>query len=147
MATPLRTVRHRTPAEALRAVLEVVQEVGAEEIVIGLPLRLDGGEGEAARRIRRFAEALEAKVALPIILWDERLSTVAADRALTEQGVRGKARRDVVDQAAATLMLQSYLDAQESRSWEANDDPPMFQPEPHPSRPRGRKNRRGRGDG
>lgn len=119
VAVPRATLRHKTAREAVKAVAVVASEVEAQEIVVGLPLRLDGSEGEAARRSRLFASALEAATRRPVVLWDERLSTAQADRALTVQGVRGKARKDVVDQAAATLLLQSYLDAQENATWQA----------------------------
>jgi len=81
-------------------------------VIVGLPLRLDGGEGEASRRARAFAERLGKLTQLPIVLWDERLTTRAADRMLIEARVRRGDRRQVVDRVAAALILQSYLDAQ-----------------------------------
>ena len=154
VATPLRTLHHRGPQAALNAIVEVAREISAQEIILGLPLRMDGSEGEAARRARRLAEALQARVEIPVVLWDERLTTVSAHRALGDQGVRGRSRREVVDQAAATLLLQSYLDAQarpdsqEDNAWEpmTNQPPPKPQPRTKPRRPRsGRKGDRGAG--
>jgi putative Holliday junction resolvase len=75
-----------------------------------------GSEGEASRRARRFAAALAERTRIDVQLWDERLSTAAAERSLRSQGMRRSARRNVVDQVAATLLLQSYLDYQERSS-------------------------------
>ena len=148
VAVPHATLQHRTPAEAIAQVVAVVEREAIEEIVVGLPLRLDGTEGEAARRSRHFAALLAQRSAVPVILWDERLSTAAAERVLKESGVGGKARRAVVDQAAATLLLQNYLDAQQEHSWEAPSDLMIPEPEGGGGRPRSRRGRRrGRGGG
>lgn len=88
-----------------------------EAAVVGLPLRLDGTEGEAARRARVLGEALRAALDTEVVYWDERLTTVAAERSLREMGKKGRARRDVVDQSAATILLQGYLDAKRGRAW------------------------------
>ena len=116
VATPLCTVNHTGFAEALERVAELVARERIEQVVIGLPLALSGAEGEASRRARRFAAALAERARIDVQLWDERLSTAAADRSLRSQGMRRSARRDVVDQVAATLLLQSYLDHQERSS-------------------------------
>lgn len=115
VACPLTTLAHKSAPEALRLLCEVIDAEQVGEVIVGLPLRLDGTDGEAARRARRLAADLTARTGASVVLWDERLSTVAAERALSEQGVRGRQRRQVVDQAAATLLLQSYLDAQRAR--------------------------------
>ena len=81
-------------------------------IVVGLPLRLDGSEGEAARLARWFADRVAALSKLKVVLWDERLTSVAAQRALRSAGVKAKDQRGSVDRVAAALLLQSYLDAQ-----------------------------------
>lgn len=114
VACPHATIEHATRKEALERVCAAALAADAEELVVGLPLRLDGREGEAARRARRLAQALEARLGLPVVLWDERLTTAAAERALIEQGLDGRERRKVVDQVAATLILQSFLDAKAS---------------------------------
>jgi putative Holliday junction resolvase len=82
------------------------------QIVVGLPVRLNGAEGPAAIDIRAYAERLARAVQVPVVLTDERMSTVVATRRLAERGVRGKRQRAVVDQAAAVEILQSWLDAQ-----------------------------------
>lgn len=88
------------------------QELEVGRVVIGLPLTLEGREGEAARRARRFAARVGELSGLPVTLWDERLSTRAAERSLIEGNVRRSRRRGLVDRVAAAVVLQSYLDAQ-----------------------------------
>jgi putative Holliday junction resolvase len=119
LATPLVTVARDMGAAAdavPRDIAELVRLVGEHEavqIVVGLPVRLNGAEGPAAIDIRAYAGRLaEAVGAVPIVLTDERMSTVVATRRLAERGVRGKRQRAVVDQAAAVEILQSWLDAQ-----------------------------------
>jgi putative Holliday junction resolvase len=91
----------------------LVTEHEAVQVVVGLPVRLNGAEGAAAIDIRAYADRLARAVGhVPIVLADERMSTVVATRRLAERGVRGKRQRAVVDQAAAVEILQSWLDAQ-----------------------------------
>lgn len=98
-------------ADADRAALaEVVRELGAERVVVGLPLSLDGSRGPAAERAAVEAEHLAAAVGLPVELVDERFTTVTADQALVAAGLRGRDRRRRVDEVAATILLQSWLD-------------------------------------
>ncbi|MGH2792831.1 MAG: Holliday junction resolvase RuvX [Actinomycetota bacterium] len=96
--------------ELVREISAIATEVDATEIVVGHPLRLDGTEGEAAMRTREIAEALHAATGKPVVLWDERMTTVQAERSLVGAGLRRRKRRSVVDEVAATVMLQSYLD-------------------------------------
>jgi putative Holliday junction resolvase len=119
LATPLVTVSRDLGAAADSVpadIAELVRLVGEHEvvqIVVGLPVRLNGAEGAAAIDIRAYAERLAREVGqVPIVLADERMSTVVATRRLAERGVRGKRQRAVVDQAAAVEILQSWLDAQ-----------------------------------
>ena len=119
LATPLVTVSRDLGAAADSVpadIAELVRLVGEHEvvqIVVGLPVRLNGAEGAAAIDIRAYSERLAREVGqVPIVLADERMSTVVATRRLAERGVRGKRQRAVVDQAAAVEILQSWLDAQ-----------------------------------
>jgi putative Holliday junction resolvase len=98
-------------ADAAKRVKEALAGEDVALLVVGLPLRLDGSEGEAARRARGFGEALRAAFGVEVVYWDERMTTVAAERSLSEMGRRGSKRREVVDQSAATILLQGYLDA------------------------------------
>src|SRR5690349_8277196 len=91
----------------------LVEEHEAVEVVVGLPVALNGREGVAAGHVRAYVERLGAIVApRPVVLSDERMSTVVASRRLSERGVRGRRQRAVVDQAAAVEILQGWLDAQ-----------------------------------
>jgi putative Holliday junction resolvase len=110
MAVALGTVRTGAP-EDVKAIAALVKEHAVTEIVVGHPLSLSGEAGEAADHAERFAEALRGFLEIDVVLHDERLSTVEADRGLTGAGVDRRRRRDVIDQAAAVVILQSYLDA------------------------------------
>jgi putative Holliday junction resolvase len=119
LATPLVTLSRDmgTAADSVPAdIAGLVRLAGEHEvvqIVVGLPVRLNGTEGAAAIDIRAYAGRLgHALGHVPIVLADERMSTVVATRRLAERGVRGKRQRAVVDQAAAVEILQSWLDAQ-----------------------------------
>jgi putative holliday junction resolvase len=90
-------------------VAAVAREVGAVELVVGLPANLDGTSGEAARSARVLADRLKKTSRLPVSLQDERLSSVAAERHLVGQGVRRDRRRGLVDQLAAALVLETFL--------------------------------------
>jgi putative Holliday junction resolvase len=109
LASPLRTL-DAEPAETLaERVAAVAREVGAVELVVGLPTNLDGSGGEAARAARALAESLKRSTRMPVSLQDERLSSVAAERHLVGQGVRRDRRRGLVDQLAAALILETFL--------------------------------------
>ncbi len=111
VAGPLDTIPHRERRQDVAAVAALARAHGAERIVIGWPRNMDGTLGPAARRAEAFAEALRRVAGVPVDLWDERLSTVAADRALRDADVKRERRRALRDQIAAALILQSYLDA------------------------------------
>ncbi|HET8618271.1 MAG TPA: Holliday junction resolvase RuvX [Acidimicrobiales bacterium] len=89
----------------------LVGEAEAGIVVVGLPLSLDGSIGPAARAVLDEVDELRAALPVPVVTWDERLSTVEAERSLRAMGVRRGHRRQVVDQVAATVILQSWLDA------------------------------------
>lgn len=89
---------------------ELIVEYQVEEIVLGLPKNMNATEGERAELTREFKDSLERRTGLPVTLWDERLTTVAADKAMMEAGIRREQRKDYVDMIAASLILQGYLD-------------------------------------
>lgn len=95
----------------VEAVQRLICAHQAERVIIGLPLRLDGTEGPAVAATRRFAERLAGAVEVPVEFWDERLTTVEAERVLRAGGVRREKRREHRDRLAAVLILQSWLDA------------------------------------
>ena len=111
LAVPHGTVERTGDPDRDRAALAaVVQELGGEVVVVGLPLSLDGGVGPAAQAAQAEAAALAGVLGVPVELADERLTTVSAHRSLAHAGVRSRPRRRVVDQVAATVLLQSWLD-------------------------------------
>ena len=113
IAQALTTIHRARGAE--RAVIDSICDLIATHevthIVIGWPLRLNGQEGIQTQKVARFVEALEPRVSVSISKWDERLTTTSAERALREAGVKGAQQRARVDQVAAALILQSWLDA------------------------------------
>jgi putative Holliday junction resolvase len=111
LASPLRVLERGADHAADHAALAaVVAETGAKVLVVGLPLSLDGRSGPAAESVQREVAELRAVLAVPVDVIDERLTTVAAGRALRTAGVRSRRQRRIVDQAAAALILQSWLD-------------------------------------
>ncbi|MBR3885573.1 MAG: Holliday junction resolvase RuvX [Clostridia bacterium] len=94
----------------VKYIAELVSKLDAGEIVIGLPLKLDGTEGQSVEMAREFGEKLSQLVNVPIVYQDERLSTVTAQKILIESGMRREKRKDKVDSIAATIILQTYLD-------------------------------------
>jgi putative Holliday junction resolvase len=111
LATPV-TVLTRTKDRVRlhRQIAELVREYEAEVVVVGLPLSLDGSDGPAAVGAREEADELAAVVGVPVQLHDERLTTVTAHRLLAATGIDERARRKVIDSAAAAVLLQTWLD-------------------------------------
>lgn len=111
LAHPLETIdaSRRDPCERIT---ELAAEKQAIAIVVGVPRNMDGSFGPAAEKARALIERLRAGVSCQVIPWDERLTTVSAQRALREAGRKAKNQRSVIDQAAAQILLQSWIDAQ-----------------------------------
>lgn len=95
----------------LARIEELVVEYEVEKIVLGLPKNMNDTMGERAEKSLAFQEMLERRTGLPVEMWDERLTTVAADKAMMEAGIRRENRREYVDKIAAVLILQGYLDS------------------------------------
>ncbi len=119
IAFPHAVITPDSPAAAVRTITDLCRARQVDRIVLGLPLHLDGREGTAVKAVHEFARELEAGVGLPVILWDERLSSHAAERHLIAGGVSRRKRRQLVDKMAAQLVLQSYLD---SLAWKTSDE-------------------------
>lgn len=116
VATPIGTIERARDGRAMhRAVRDLVAEWGAGTVVVGLPLSLDGTIGPAARRALAEVDELRDALDVPVETVDERLTTVTAHDRLREQGVKGRRRTAVVDQTAAAVLLQSWLDRKEHR--------------------------------
>ena len=95
----------------LARIEELAAEYGVERIVVGLPKNMNNTMGERAEKTLEFREMLEKRTGLPIVMWDERLTTAAAERTLIEAGVRRENRKEYLDSMAAVLILQGYLDS------------------------------------
>lgn len=110
LATPVTTIRRTKFANDMAELIKIITERGIGGLVIGYPLNMDGTEGPRCQSVRAFIRNLEDHCPLPMLLWDERLSSSAAEDAMMEAGMRHEARKDKRDAAAATLILQSMLD-------------------------------------
>ena len=114
----LTTLRRSNLRTDLRALCELIEKHGVGRIVVGLPLNMDSSEGPQAASCRQFGKALAEASGIDVEYWDERLSTVAAERFLLEGDVSRRKRRTVVDSLAAAIILQGWLDARRPRSVE-----------------------------
>jgi len=110
VATPLETIRRRKFTQDAAALLQILDERDIGGIILGLPFNMDGSEGPRCQSTRAFARNLSRLSDLPIGYWDERLSTVAAERALLEADTSRKRRAEVIDHVAAGFILQGALD-------------------------------------
>lgn len=109
-AQGITTIRRTKKSEDIEAVKRICDEYSVETIVIGLPKNMDGSIGFAGEKIKEFSELLKEAVDLEIVFWDERLTTVAAHRAMLEADLSRGKRKRIVDKVAATYILQGYLD-------------------------------------
>jgi len=109
-AQGLVSLQRKGEAQDVEAIGAHIQRLGIEAIVVGFPKNMDGSLGPSAEAAQSFAQALHQRLHVPVHLWDERLTTLAAERALVGSGMRRKARRAVVDQVAAMMILQGFLD-------------------------------------
>jgi putative pre-16S rRNA nuclease len=109
LATPLTTIRRRRWAQDLERLQTVIRERAAGALVLGWPLNMDGSEGPRCQAVRAFADQLDLALGLPILLWDERLTTFAAEEAAERAGLRGEKRAEMLDALAAAALLQDFL--------------------------------------
>ncbi|MBR2046207.1 MAG: Holliday junction resolvase RuvX [Agathobacter sp.] len=106
-------IRREKPAklrQTLARIDELIEQYGVEKIVLGYPKNMNNTEGERCEKTNEFKEMLEKRTGLEVILWDERLTTVSADNAMMEMGIRRENRKEYVDEIAAIFILQGYLD-------------------------------------
>lgn len=114
-AQPLEAIQVVGPRRDAQRIEEAVREHGVRTVVVGLPLRLSGEEGERCTAAREFAERLRRRLeGVDVLLWDERMTTVQAERTLVSGGASRRKRREKIDSLAAVLILQSYLDTRSS---------------------------------
>jgi len=124
IATPLAVIRRTSKSQDFAKIARFAQEQKAKGVIVGHPLNADGSAGPQARRTERYAQQLLAALQtegldLPVVLWDEYMSTQRAEAAMIAAGRKAKARRDQIDAAAAAVILQDYLDdRREQDSWQ-----------------------------
>lgn len=111
IAQPLTFLPAEPIAELLEGLKKVVSEKNVELILVGIPRNMDGSYGPAAEKARKFVEQLKAAFTIPIRTWDERLTSVQANKAMIQGGLRREERKLKADQTAAAILLQSYLDS------------------------------------
>jgi putative holliday junction resolvase len=111
LALPLEFIAAEPFAAFLERLKKIIDERRVDQILVGIPRNMNGSYGPAAEKAREFIARLQPALAIPIKTWDERLTSVQANRMLIEAGMRGEKRRLRADQSAAALLLQSYLDS------------------------------------
>jgi putative Holliday junction resolvase len=115
-ASPYEVLERHGTAEVVAAIAEIVEAQQVDEVVVGHPISLDGLAHAAAEAAEEFAGALRERLSVPVVLWDERLSTAQAERALLEGDVSRAGRKQRIDKISAAVVLQSYLDRRTSRA-------------------------------
>jgi putative Holliday junction resolvase len=117
LASPFKTIMRTESVKAdLRSVASLIEKYEVSKVIVGIPIMLSGDEAIQARKSREFADRLAKRIRVPVEMWDERYTTVEANRALIEAGRSREERKKVVDAVAAALILRGYLEARESDS-------------------------------
>jgi len=122
IAGALTVVERVTDDAALKQIIDLARENEVERIVGGMPRSLDGSLGKQAQAVQSFVDLLKERTDIPVVTWDERLSTVAAERTLLEVGMKRDKRKKRRDSLAAAIILQGYLDRERSRASGQNQD-------------------------
>lgn len=115
LASPVSVITEWNQDVLANKIVEIANEKKAEQIVVGLPKNMDGTMGFRSEACKALGELLKSLTEIPIVYWDERLTTVSAHRILSENNVRGKKRKNVVDAVAADIILQDYIDSRKNR--------------------------------
>lgn len=116
IAQGLKTIKRESIEKDLSEIAVTIAQLNVEKIVVGLPKNMDGTLGKQAEMVFQWIKALKKKIHLPVVAWDERLSTVGASKILLEADLSRKKRKTVIDRLAAVLILQGYLDQSRSRN-------------------------------
>ncbi len=109
LASPIGVIEERNFYFTIQKVANAVKEYGIQMVVVGYPVNMNGTVGPRAEKCAQFAELLKTKVDVPVELWDERATTLEAQNYLSETGTYGKKRKEVIDEVAATIILESYM--------------------------------------
>ena len=128
LAHPLETIPAAKLDAAAKRIAQVARERDVESVVLGLPRQMNGQSGTAAEAVQAFAGKLRPLLHCPLVLWDERLTTTAAHRALRDSGQKTRQTRGVIDQVAAQMILQGYLDKlQSAPGFAVPSEPPLME--------------------
>ncbi len=111
IASPIGKIEYHDDAQLLREIEKLAKDSGVTELVVGLPIRTSGLKGKQAERAEAFSKILQERLGLPVHLWDERMSTVAAERSLLEGDLSRNKRKQIRDQVAASIILQGFLES------------------------------------
>ena len=111
LASPVCVLTEWNAETLAQKIIDIAKEKKAEKIVVGLPKNMDGSKGFRAEACEALGDLIKSGCDIPVVFWDERLTTVSAHRILSENNVRGKKRKAVVDSVAAEIILQSYIDS------------------------------------
>ena len=122
LASPLGTLEERDFAKLVTKIVYTIREYGAEAVVVGLPVNMDGSHGEKAEKCKRLADTIMKLTGLPVALWDERQTTMQAANYLNETNVRGAKRKEIIDQVAATIILESFLARRKNEKMQAQKE-------------------------
>jgi putative holliday junction resolvase len=129
IAQPLETFERRSIIADLKHVEQLVHEHEVERVILGMPFRLDGSIGPAAEQVEQFKMMLEGVLTVPVIPWDERLTSKSAEAMLIEANVSRRKRKGAVDRVAAAILLQSYLESLSTEKPSSPDDSALLQDE------------------
>ncbi len=110
LASPVGVIEEKGMAKTAEKIVHATKEFDAGMLVIGLPVNMDGTEGDRAKKCRKLADIIRAIVTIPVTLYDERRTTISAANILSENGTYGKKRKKIIDAVSATIILESYLE-------------------------------------
>ncbi|MBQ5590287.1 MAG: Holliday junction resolvase RuvX [Clostridia bacterium] len=115
LASPVEVIFEKYEPKLIEKIVEITKKLGAELIVVGYPLNMDGSEGQRAQECKRIAQIIGEKTGIKTVMWDERCTTVMSHNVLNVTNVRGQKRKNVVDAVAAVMILESYLDYRKNK--------------------------------
>ncbi len=110
LASPVGVIEEKSMAKTAEKIVHATKEFDAGMLVIGLPVNMDGTEGDRAKKCRKLADIIGAIITIPVTLYDERRTTISAANILSENGTYGKKRKKIIDAVSATIILESYLE-------------------------------------
>lgn len=110
LSSPLKTIQRKGKQQEIKTIHEIMGEYNVQSMIVGYPLHMNGDEGDRCQYVQTFVENLHETLKTPILLWDERMSTVSAERFLLEGDMSRAKRKDHIDAVAASVILQSFLD-------------------------------------